>query len=87
MQDGACAICGRAKGIRRNLSVDHDHEQARLHDHDEDKGCRECVRGLLCQGCNKGVLGHLRDSPEALQRAITYLSSWPSRAVTAKGEE
>lgn len=32
--------------------------------------------------CNKGVLGHLRDSIEAFQRAIDYLDNPPAvRAI------
>lgn len=30
------------------------------------------VRGLLCKQCNTG-LGHFRDNPEVLARAVTYL--------------
>lgn len=67
-QGGACYICRRAKGIRKALSVDHNHETGD-------------VRGLLCTSCNKNVLGHLRDDPEALQRAIDYLKNPPAHAV------
>jgi hypothetical protein len=84
VQGGVCAICQRARGVYKRLSVDHDHNQARLDGHDEDKGCRNCVRGLLCGTCNK-MLGHLRDDPTAFERASQYLSNWPSRsAPTAK---
>lgn len=82
-QDGACAICQRAKGISRQLSVDHDHNQAILDGHDEDKGCINCVRGLLCGTCNK-MLGHLRDDPEAFGRAVTYLRYWPSKLSSVR---
>jgi hypothetical protein len=41
------------------------------------------VRGLLCSTCNSRVLGHLRDSTEALERAIDYLHNPP--AVQAIG--
>jgi hypothetical protein len=66
-QDGACAICLRKPGAKR-LAVDHNHET-------------EEVRGLLCKACNRDVLGHLRDDPEALQRAIEYLNDPPARRV------
>jgi len=69
-QGGVCAICGRANGATKRLSVDHCHSDM-------------FVRGLLCGPCNRGVLGHLRDSVEALQRAIDYLLFPP--AVTAVG--
>lgn len=38
------------------------------HDHKNDK-----YRGLLCNHCNRG-LGHFRDSPIILQKAINYLN-------------
>lgn len=82
VQGGVCAICQRARGVSKRLSVDHDHAQAILDGHDEDKGCPTCVRGLLCQSCNK-MLGHLRDDPEAFVRAALYLNYWPSRRVPA----
>jgi hypothetical protein len=78
VQDGGCFICIRAKGHRKRLSVDHDHAQAKVDGHELDKGCPSCVRGLLCQPCNK-MLGHLRDEPEAFERAAEYLRSWPSK--------
>lgn len=67
-QGGRCAICQRAKGTGgRKLAVDHDHETGE-------------VRGLCCKSCNRDVLGHLRDSVDALQRAIDYLNNPPARA-------
>jgi hypothetical protein len=72
LQGGACAICQKARGVRRALAVDHDHELARQHDHDEDKGCQQCVRGLLCKRCNR-LLGEFRDDPESFDRAAAYL--------------
>lgn len=79
-QGGACFICQRAKGIRKALSIDHDHAQAVLDGHDPDKGCPECVRGLLCQSCNK-MLGHARDDPAMFERAAEYIRNWPSRSA------
>lgn len=68
-QGGCCYICQRAKGnARKRLSVDHDHATGE-------------VRGLLCTPCNQDVLGHLRDSREALQRAVDYLAEPPARSV------
>lgn len=68
LQGGRCYICQRASGKRKRLSVDHDHKTGR-------------VRGLLCTPCNRDVLGHLRDSVDALQRAVTYLLLPPADAV------
>ncbi|AMS02685.1 endonuclease VII [Gordonia phage Yvonnetastic] len=70
-QGGKCAICQRATGKSRRLSVDHKHEK--------DGG--GYIRGLLCGPCNRDVLGHLRDNVEALQRAIDYLTNPPAVEV------
>lgn len=65
-QGGHCAICQRATGARKALSVDHDHATGE-------------VRGLCCLTCNRVVLG--RYSPEALARAISYLADPPYRRM------
>ena len=70
-QDGACYICQRATGKRKKLSVDHCHETG-------------VVRGLLCQKCNRDVLGHLRDEIDAFYRCVDYLKLPP--AVQVLGE-
>jgi hypothetical protein len=71
-QQGSCFICQRAKGTgRRRLAVDHRHSDGE-------------VRGLLCRPCNRDVLGHLRDDPEAFRRAIQYLENPPAREVLSK---
>jgi hypothetical protein len=81
-QGHKCFICQRATGQYKRLSVDHDHKQAVLDGHAPEKGCPNCVRGLLCSTCNK-MLGHLRDDPLAAERMADYLRNWPSRRVTA----
>lgn len=65
-QGGVCAICGqeelmRIRGKKLRLAVDHCHDTGR-------------VRGLLCTNCNRG-LGHFKDDPIRLYRAISYLSA------------
>lgn len=70
-QGGKCAICQRATGARKKLSVDHDHATGE-------------VRGLLCTPCNRDVLGHLRDSVMALLRAVRYLLHPPARKVLTR---
>ena len=85
-QDSKCAICRKRifhGGSRSTVPcVDHDHSHCpgRL-------GCPECVRSLLCYGCNI-MLAH--DDPEILRRwkptkkrpqelidaAIAYLEYW-----------
>ena len=70
-QGGKCAICQRATGRTKMLSVDHDHKTGE-------------VRGLLCNYCNRHVLGHLRDSVSALLRAVRYLLHPPARKVLTR---
>jgi hypothetical protein len=62
-QLGHCAICRRATGASRKLSVDHDHDTG-------------AVRGLLCRPCNT-MLGHARDRREFFERAAVYLLAPP----------
>lgn len=71
-QGGCCYICQRAKGIgRRRLSVDHCHTTG-------------IIRGLLCQPCNRDVLGHARDDTDFFQRAIMYLEVPPATQVIGR---
>ncbi|MDX3260741.1 endonuclease VII domain-containing protein [Streptomyces sp. MI02-2A] len=69
-QDGRCAICQRATGASRKLSVDHNHKTGE-------------VRGLLCRVCNN-LLGHARDSTEFFDRAKQYLINPPARQILEK---
>ncbi|MFD8117024.1 endonuclease VII domain-containing protein [Streptomyces microflavus] len=62
-QGGVCALCQRANGATRNLSVDHDHATGK-------------VRGLLCRPCNN-TLGHARDAVAFFVRGINYLNDSP----------
>ena len=64
-QDNKCKICAvtfAGYGKRTALSpvVDHCHEAGH-------------IRGLLCHNCNV-ALGHFRDDPALLVKAIEYLS-------------
>ncbi|QGJ90668.1 endonuclease VII [Mycobacterium phage Briton15] len=70
-QGGRCYICRKGRGLRKKLAVDHDHRTGH-------------VRGLLDTPCNRNVLGHLGDDPEALQRGIDYLENPPAFAVIGK---
>lgn len=58
-QGGVCAICGAPPKPNRRLSIDHDHDTAK-------------VRGLLCTACN-WALGRFRDDPVRFDRAAEYL--------------
>ena len=76
-QGGKCAICRRATGAKRRLSVDHDHSCC-----SGPTSCGRCVRSLLCSTCNK-MLGHIRDSTETAERILHYLHSPPGKEVLA----
>lgn len=58
-QLGRCSICLVTFG-EKSPHVDHDHKTGE-------------VRGLLCHGCNV-ALGHFREDPEVMMRAIAYLA-------------
>ena len=67
-QGGKCAICQRATGARRRLSVDHSHDSG-------------LVRGALCKPCNRNILGHARDDIAFFERCIEYLRNPPAQQV------
>lgn len=63
-QGGKCGLCecddpSKSNSYTKFFAVDHCHETGK-------------VRGLLCFKCNI-ILGHAKDSPEFLQKAIQYL--------------
>jgi hypothetical protein len=64
--DGRCEVCGRT-------SVEANMGNRRLHVDHSAAG----VRGMLCHHCNTG-LGHFRDDPALLRRAIEYLAQEPA---------
>lgn len=69
-QGGRCAVCGTddPKGNRVSTwTVDHDHTCC-----PGKRSCGRCVRGLLCNRCNRAV-GLLGDDPAALAAAAAYL--------------
>lgn len=72
-QGGTCAICQKATGKTRKLSVDHDHTCC-----PGPTSCGNCVRGLLCRPCND-LLGRAGDSPAMFHRAIHYLANPPAK--------
>lgn len=75
-QGGVCFGCGKAKGKRRRLAVDHDHTCKE--GHDPKMGCPKCIRALLCAYCNE-ILGRL--DAEALSRLIIVLKDPPAQKI------
>lgn len=53
------SACAICEGTPKRLRIDHDHNTGKY-------------RGLLCDNCNIG-LGHFKDSPARLRKAISYL--------------
>jgi hypothetical protein len=68
-QDGRCAVCREEFDAEKHngICVDHDHSCC-----PGEKTCGKCVRGILCDCCNK-LLGNARDSVEILEAAVKYL--------------
>lgn len=67
--NGGCYICGKTKKENGNryLSVDHDHSCC-----PSGKSCGKCVRGILCDTCNRAV-GLLQDNPENAMAVAQYI--------------
>lgn len=63
LQGGKCAVCKTAEPE----AIDHDHRCC-----PGTYSCGQCVRGLLCGHCNRG-LGHFNDEIDRLESAIEYL--------------
>ncbi|NWL27964.1 hypothetical protein DM794_12950 [Paenarthrobacter ureafaciens] len=66
-QDGRCKLCERAPSDGSPLEVDHNHKCC-----PGPASCGHCVRGLLCQTCNKG-LGLLQENADILMSAAEYV--------------
>jgi len=59
-QRGCCKLCGdRIWFKHKTTHIDHCHKTGK-------------IRGVLCHHCNRG-LGGIRDSPQALYRALHYV--------------
>ena len=73
-QAGGCAICNKAlpnpgseEAYKFGMSIDHDHACC-----PSNQTCGKCIRGLLCRDCNL-MVGHAKDSPETLKKAVEYI--------------
>jgi len=75
--------CGRRP--TRFPDTDHDHVLARDHDHPDNQGCEECVRGMCCRACNTYVLG--RYSAAQLRALADYLDNPPAQQLLVSLDE
>lgn len=64
----SCEICKRpiSEGSGK-FAIDHDHSCCA-----GPKTCGNCIRGILCGDCNKGI-GYFGDSIAILENALAYL--------------
>jgi Recombination endonuclease VII len=70
-QDGGCALCGGVNANGHNLHVDHDHACCGY-----TRGCPNCVRGLLCDTCNR-MIGMAENKPKLRSLFAFYLDRRP----------
>lgn len=68
--------CGRVIGVTKEPAVDHWHGCPWC----AGKGCRRCVRGLLCSPCNV-FIGYIGDRPEALIELAIHIVTMPAQDV------
>ena len=76
--DGKCAICGTTDpntGKGAAFHVDHDHRCCPGR-----TSCGKCVRGILCQLCNR-IIGMLHDNPEEVEAVLAYLRRYSASPV------
>jgi hypothetical protein len=69
-QNGCCALCDTPQN-GKNLAVDHDHSCC-----GGKKGCALCIRGLLCDTCNR-MLGLVEQNPRLRELFSFYLNQRP----------
>jgi hypothetical protein len=74
-QGGRCLLCRTDDFGAVGPVVDHDHARAALHSHLVGRGCRRCIRGIVCTGCNT-MLGAAKDSAALLRAAADFLDRW-----------
>ena len=68
-----CEICGDKP--ERSLHIDHDHKCCK-----GAKTCGACVRGIVCNGCNKAIdkyeRGHMRLDYPKRDKIIEYIEKY-----------
>lgn len=73
IQDNKCGIC--LQEFVNTPYVDHDHSCC-----SGDRSCGQCIRMLLCDGCNRG-LGFFKDNPEFLRAAADYVEARNAKRI------
>jgi hypothetical protein len=81
VQGGCCYLCGEPLDLDNptKIHVDHDHLCCR-----GKRSCGQCVRGLACDPCNRGI-GHFGDDPERMRRAADNLEMANRQLRSARG--
>lgn len=74
-----CALCQRNMP-QSGINVDHDHSCC-----PGQSTCGNCVRGVLCRACNRG-LGSFGDDVGVLRKAVRYLERFESVAARLEAE-
>lgn len=78
-QDYKCKICRKGFSFPfdsldlRDMQIDHDHKCC-----PPNKGCENCVRGLLCGECNRGI-ERFKDDSSRLRAAADYLDFYSNK--------
>lgn len=69
-QNYCCALCKRHRNkFRKNFAVDHTHSCC------FEGSCGKCIRGLLCDTCNRAV-GLLKDDASWFLNGYNYLNKY-----------
>lgn len=78
-QSGLCANpgCFNEPSSERSLDVDHDHTCC-----PDETSCGDCIRGLLCSGCN-AALGYIHDDIDRLRGLAQYLEDYSESKQSA----
>ena len=61
-QDFSCALCLKVPQYLKRMSIDHDHSHC-----PGAYGCKECIRGIICAGCNT-LIGYLENKKVLVQK-------------------
>ena len=66
MLSRSCEVCG----VSDNLTIDHNHSCC-----NKRSSCGKCVRGTVCQNCNR-AMGQAKDNSKTLRMLADYLDKY-----------